>query len=807
MLPTPLQALAAWPQFVAWRLETVDGRPAKIPYSPIHGRRASSTNPADWGTAEQAAAFAAANGMAGAGFVFTARDPFFFLDVDKALINGQWSQLAQELCARFAGAAVEVSQSGTGLHIIGQYGAAFDHKSRNIPLGLELYTQERFVALTGAGAQGDAATRHDAALSSAVQQYFNPTVADGAPRAHWTTEPDPEWSGPDDDMALVERALHSGSNSAASAFGAGNDKVSFAELWTADRDALAAKWPGVSNPYDASSADQALANQLAFWTGRDCGRMERLMWQSALAREKWGDRPDYLEATILKAVQLVRTVYKGGTAREVPPPPPPPSAEVAEAAGMRVRTDGHRMFFDQQMTHFAGCVYVSGPHRVLTPRGELLDQGRFDAVMGGYEFQLAPEGKKMTTSAWEAFTRAQAFVPTRADRLCFRPENGSGGIIEQSGLRLANMYVAVDTPACEGDPAPFLDLIRRQLPDERDQAILLTYMASCIQNPGLKAQWWPVLQGLKGNAKTFHITVMVHAIGLQYCHLPNADKMLRNGMNFNGWVLGKRFIGLEEVGGHDRRAFFEGFKTTVTNRLLPIEGKGVEELTGDNRANGLITTNHRDGVPIDDDERRYAPLFTAQQEKPDLARDGMTPQYFADLHNWLFGRMDWAGHGTDYGLRVINNFLRSYPLAAELDPNQLAINAPVTSSMATAVTASRGRVEQEVLEAIGEERPGFCGGWISSLKLDELLDRKRMGVPRNKRRELLRSLGYDWHPALEGTNGRVNNVVMPDNGKPRLFCKIGSIAWNNAATAADAARLYSDAQAIQAASVTAAQFA
>lgn len=808
MLPTPLQALAAWPQFVAWRLEWNAEREKwdKIPYSPIHGRRASSTNPADWGTYEQAANFVAAQNMAGAGFVFTARDPFFFLDVDKALINGQWSQLAQELCARFAGAAVEISQSGTGLHIIGQYGAPFDHKSRNIPLGLELYTQERFVALTGSSAQGDASTRHDAALPAFVQQYFNPAGADGAARAEWTTEPDPEWSGPDDDMALVEKALASGSNTAASAFGGSSDKVSFAALWTADSATLAAKWPGTSNPYDASSADQALANQLAFWTGRDCGRMERLMWQSGLAREKWGDRPDYLETTILKAAQLVRTVYKGGsTAREVPPPPPPPSPEVAQAAGMQVRADGHRMFFDQQMAHFAGCVYVSGPHRVLTPRGELLDQGRFDAVMGGYEFQLDPEGKKMTTSAWEAFTRAQAFVPTRADRLCFRPENGSGGIIEQSGLRLANMYVAIDTPSCEGDPAPFLDLIRRQLPDERDQAILLTYMASCIQNPGLKAQWWPVLQGVKGNAKTFHITVMVHAIGLQYCHLPNADKMLRNGMNFNGWVLGKRFIGLEEVGGQDRRAFFEGFKTTVTNRLLPIEGKGIEEMTGDNRANGIITTNHRDGVPIDDDERRYAPLFTAQQEKPDLARDGMTPRYFADLHNWLFGRLDWVGHGADYGLRVINNFLRHYPLLAELDPNQLAINAPITSSMASAVTASRGRVEQEVLEAVGEERPGFCGGWISSLKLDELLDRKRMGAPRNKRRELLRSLGYDWHPSLH--EGRVNNVVMPDNGKPRLFCKIGSIAWNNLHSAADVARHYSEAQAVQAGAMTAAQFA
>ena len=50
-----------------------------------------------------------------------------------------------------------------------------------------------------------------------------------------------------------------------------------------------------------------------------------------------------------------------------------------------------------------------------------------------------------------------------------------------------------------------------------------------------------------------------------------------------------------------------------------------------------------------------------------------------------------AEYGADYGARVINHYLRSFPLVAELDPNQLAINAPITTSVRAAVQASRSK--------------------------------------------------------------------------------------------------------------------
>lgn len=789
MLATPLAPLAAFPHFIAWRVE--DGR--KLPYSPVTGRLASTVNPADWSGYDAAAQFAASHGMAGVGFVFTESDPFFFLDVDKALHDGQWSQLAQELCARFAGAAIEVSQSGTGLHIFGTYQQRPSHRNKNTPLGVELYTAERFVALTGSGAIGSAAAPMDAALSAVIHDYFDPASAPRVTAETWTTEAAPEWRGPDSDDELIALALRSKSHSAAAAFGPGQT-VTFADLWTANTDVLAARWPGNSGPYDASSADQALANLLAFWAGHNCERMERLMRRSALARDKWDDRPDYLETTILKAAAAVTGNYSAPAKdKPAPPPPAPASAEQAEATGMRIRETPVMLGFDGQMDLFKGCVYIIASDKILIPEGQLLNKSRFDVVYGGREFVSTVDGRKTTASAWDAYTLSQSFVPSVADRVCFRPERPEA-IISTGGLRLANTYVPIKTPAIEGDPTPYLDLLAKQLPDAMDRAVLLNYMASCVQNPGMKAQYWPVIQGAEGNGKTVHITVMVHALGLRYCHLPNVDKMIRSGMNFNGWVDGALFVGLEEVYAADRRSFFEAFKTTVTNRMVPIERKGVDEMTGDNRANGIITTNHQDGVPIDDGKRRYAALFTRQQEAADLTRDGMTAHYFSDLYDWLYGRGAYADRGEDYGLSVVNHYLKTFPLVAELDPNQLATRAPVTSSTARAVSASLGTVEQVIMEAVGQEMPGFKGGWISSAQLDLLLERKKHNVSYNRRREILRSLGYDWHPALAATQGRVNNIVAPDNTKPKLFCKVGSVPYLNISEPAHAARAYSDAQ-------------
>lgn len=781
MLPTPLAPLAAYPQFVVWRL--VDGK--KLPYSPVHGGLASSTNPKDWGTYEQAAAAGA-----GVGFVFTAADPFWFLDIDGAWNAAQqvWSPTALEICAALPGAAMEVSQSGTGLHLIGTGTPPADHANKNTPLHLELYTKERFVALTGTNAQGDASTDLTVPLAQVAAKYFTRSTQGRA--AEWTTEPVEQWRGPTDDDALLERAMRSGGQSAASAFGGGS--VTFADLFTADVDALGARWPSsTGQAYDASSADQAFANLLAFWTGKDCERMERIMRMSSLARGKWDDHATYLQNTILNAVGAVSNVYVEREQRPQRDPVtiPPPAEPVVEGTDLLPRGGGMMLKHDQE-NHFAGCVYVKSLNRVMTRMGDLLDQARFNVEFGGHEFVIASDGKKTTRSAWDALTNNENHAPVIADRVCFRPEHGAGGVVRAAGKLLVNSYFPVPPDPIEGDPAPFLNHLKRMLPHGEDCDLLLGWMATAVQRPDEKLQWWPVVQGAEGNFKSFLLLIMSHAVGEHYSHVPNMKKMVEGSSNFNGWIDRKLFLGLEEVYAANRRDFFEGFKTTVTNLTIPIEGKGLEETTGDNRVNGVILTNHPDGVPVLGTSRRFGAFFCAQQTPEDMTRDGMDGAYVVDLKDWLLGKGEYAAKGANFGIRVMAWHLHTRTVEARHNPLRM-VRAPETSSTEAARRAGLGRMEQEILEAIEADRTGFSNGWVSSYFLDQLMATSKFGVPRNKRREMMKTLGYDYHPAL--TDGRVHSVVQPDNAKPRLYIKNGHIS-RNIESQAEVAKAYTKAQ-------------
>jgi primase-polymerase (primpol)-like protein len=75
-LPDTVPAeLAGLPQRVAWRWEERDGKPTKPPLNPHAGQHASATDPATWGTLQDALRFCRANPWAaGVGFVFTKDD-------------------------------------------------------------------------------------------------------------------------------------------------------------------------------------------------------------------------------------------------------------------------------------------------------------------------------------------------------------------------------------------------------------------------------------------------------------------------------------------------------------------------------------------------------------------------------------------------------------------------------------------------------------------------------------------------------------------------------------------------------------
>lgn len=269
-------------------------------------------DPANWSSFDEASLAVELLGDRYAlGFVFSESTPFFFLDIDKCLVNGQWTPIVGELCNMFPGAYVEVSMSGTGIHIVGSLSQRIEHGCRNREHSLEFYTEARFMALGNPNtARGDVHTNHDVSVATLVGKYFDPTnnvtgtqaLTDG----NWTTTHNAQSRPILNDEALVAKAMKS--SSASSVFG-DNTKATFAELWTA-ADSLGDYFPpdNPKDPFDRSGVDSALATHLMFWTGGDCERTMRLMRSSALYREKY-DRDDYMYRTISGAFT---THSKGG---------------------------------------------------------------------------------------------------------------------------------------------------------------------------------------------------------------------------------------------------------------------------------------------------------------------------------------------------------------------------------------------------------------------------------------------------------------------------------------------------------------
>ena len=753
-LPPSIEALTRFEQFICWSLIKKEGqpKPAKVPTDPATGRAIDPHDPANWMNADQAFAAAERSGQS-VGFVLTADDPFWFLDIDNCAVDGGWSETATALCNSFPGAAVEISQSGRGLHIFGCGAAPAGFKSRNQQKGIEFYTNKRFVALGLNGSSGDIWTDWTARLGEVIPQWFatNEAVAGALVEANG---PRPDWSGPADDDELLAKML--ANKSAGATFGS---KASFKQLWEADP-ALGDFYPDPEQdrPFDASSADAALLSHLAFWTGCDMERMDRLFRRSGLMRTKWDQRGDYRIRSIKGAAGHCQNVYGGGKGTK--------RAEAFIPATGGVPTGMSELLTaEEQVKYFENCVYILTMHRVLTPNGLFLKPEQFRACYGGKEFIISMEGKT-TKNAFEAFTENRLIGFPQVDAPCFRPELGQGVIIQEEGYTMVNTYIPPNVEMREGDVGPFMRHMQKLIPDERDREILLCYMAACVQYPGKKFQWCPVIQGVEGNGKTLALSAVSYAVGERYSHFPNAKELGGNGGKFNAWIANKLFIGIEEIHTRDRADVVDTLKPMITNVRIESQGKGADQIMIDNRANFIMCSNHRDAVQKTERDRRYAVFYTAQQESSHFARDAMDGDYFPKLYDWLR-----AG-----GYAAVAWYLKHFEICDEFNPATVCQRAPRTSSTTEAINESRGSIEQEILEAIATGDPGFRNGWVSSIALDKMLQEHGMArrVPRNKRKDMLASIGYVPHPALPG--GRCPTPLFQEQGCPILYVKGGSLA-------------------------------
>lgn len=120
--------------------------PAKRPINPHTGQLASVTDPATWGTFDQACAAVASGRGVGIGFVFTESDPFTGVDLDVPE-GGEPTEVQRRIFEAFPTYA-EWSPSGRGIHIICR-GKVPGGGVRNSAAKVEVYSSGRYFTFTG----------------------------------------------------------------------------------------------------------------------------------------------------------------------------------------------------------------------------------------------------------------------------------------------------------------------------------------------------------------------------------------------------------------------------------------------------------------------------------------------------------------------------------------------------------------------------------------------------------------------------------------------------------------------------------
>jgi hypothetical protein len=281
--PAELRELAQW---VVWRYEAgPNGKPTKVPYA-VAGYRASSTDPRTWSTFAAAATAYANGGYNGLMVAVTEHDPYVGVDLDKCMDrDGIEPQRLAWVTA--LDSYTEITPSNAGLRVWIR-GVIPGERKRSTAQDVEIYETGRFFTVTGNRLAGTPTTinSRQKQLTTLYHELFPQPTTPAA------VQPTPAAAIPFDDRDLLERM-----------FNARNG---------ADIRAL---WQGDLSGYNdnASSADQALCNHLAFWTARDAGRMDRLFRQSGLMRKKWDQRArsgeTYGQGTIRVAIEATTQTY------------------------------------------------------------------------------------------------------------------------------------------------------------------------------------------------------------------------------------------------------------------------------------------------------------------------------------------------------------------------------------------------------------------------------------------------------------------------------------------------------------------
>ncbi len=305
--------LQAHPSWVCWRREERKGKITKVPYTPRTGYHAKSDDPTTWTNYDQAleAWQQHPEQYDGIGYMFHGAVTGIDLDhcIDEHGRVDAWAQAYLDALTSYS----EKSPNDEGIHVLVRGALPGKGTRRLLPgqrhpeAAIEMYCEKRYFTVTGKHLAGTPQTlearqealnaiyttiinAHEQVLGNKADQGGAPLLTVGQETELESLPHTDQRTRLDEDTELLRRA------------GAAANGRKFTDLYT----------HGTHGSTSASEADLALCTMLAFWTGKDATRIDRLFRTSALYRDKWDEQrgeTTYGGLTIAKAISWCNVVF------------------------------------------------------------------------------------------------------------------------------------------------------------------------------------------------------------------------------------------------------------------------------------------------------------------------------------------------------------------------------------------------------------------------------------------------------------------------------------------------------------------
>ena len=295
-------------------------------------------------------------------------------------------------------------------------------------------------------------------------------------------------------------------------------------------------------------------------------------------------------------------------------------------------------------------------------------------------------------------------IPTVANKM-YMP--GEDDLFTLNGIPYVNFYSVDQLPELPETISSsgqrcidrLLGHVRHLFRVERDGDLLLDWIAHIVQT-GSRVNWAPVIQGVQGDGKSWFAELLKAVLGMSNVVVIKGKALEEQ---YNAWAEGHQIVFIEEVRLHGKNRWdaVNNLKTNITNTTVEIRRMRTDIYNVINQSSYFLTTNSRDGLPIDSTDTRYFPMFSRWQRKEELKQFmAEHPDYYPDLYASL----------NEPG--VLRKFFMERELSEDFSAQK---RAPTSSSRWQMIELAKTE-ETDAFEIALQEEPSrdFCDTMLDS---------------------------------------------------------------------------------------------